>query len=256
MDYDPRNFWNDKARRAPEPLAAVCRTDPASSRNIDRIQRRLLARAFAHVAREVPLSGMRVLDYGCGVGRFAPLLAGMGCRYSGVDIAEEMVAWAAELHPGCDFRGLVDGRIPHDDATFDLVLSVGVIHHNPYPQQGQIIREILRVLRPDGHVVMFEAVGRPDATNRIEFARPVDGWRAFMADHGLSCVSLTGGRYFLTRDAWGTLVRGLSRHRGSSPAPGWVDSLGTRVDPVLGSMLPRRYQRRAAMVFRRRPGSL
>ena len=83
----------------------------------------------------MPLAGRSVLDYGCGVGRFVATLESMGCVYSGVDIAEEMVAIALRQRPGRDLKVLENGRIPHENATFDLVTSLAVIHHNAYEQQ-------------------------------------------------------------------------------------------------------------------------
>jgi SAM-dependent methyltransferase len=252
VPYDPKSFWNEKARRAGDPLAAVCRTDPATSRNIDLVQRRLLGRSLARIDREMPLSGKRVLDYGCGVGRFAPLLERMGYRYSGVDIAEEMLVRAQELHPGGEFQRLLDGRIPHEDATFDLLLSVGVIHHNTYHQQERILDEFLRVLRPNGHVMIFEAIGEPDPENEIEFARPTGEWLAAFDKRGMSLVFFKGARYGLTRAMRDRWSRPMRRGPKSEATPQWVDEIGARFDPVVGSLLPRRYQRRAVMDFVRK----
>lgn len=249
MPYDPKSFWNEKARRACDPLAAVCRTDPAASRNIDLVQRRLLGQVLARIDRKMPLSGKCVLDYGCGVGRFAPLLERMGYRYSGVDIAAEMLVKAQELRPGGDFQCLSNDRIPHGDATFDLLLSVGVIHHNTYHQQERILDEFLRVLRPNGHVILFEAIGEPDPENEIEFARPADEWLAAFDKRGMCRVFFKGARYGLTRAMWDRLSRPMRRGPKSEAAPQWVDEIGAWVDPVVGSLLPRRYQRRAVMGF-------
>ncbi len=252
MPYDPKSFWNEKARQASNPLAAVCRTDPVASRNIDRVQRRLLGRALARVGREMPLAGKRVLDYGCGVGRFATLLEGMGCRYSGVDIADEMIVKARDLRPGGDFLCLANGRIPHGDATFDLLLSVGVIHHNTYHQQERMLDEIVRVLRPTGYVILFEAIGEPDPDNEIEFARPTDEWQGAFQKRGMSLAFFNGTRYGLTAALWDRVSRPWRRGPDSAGRPRWVDEIGARVDPVAGSLLPRRYQRRAVMVFARK----
>lgn len=253
MTYDPKTYWNDKARRATSPVAAVCRSDPASSRNIDAVQRRLLQRAFARIARDVPLAGRRALDYGCGVGRLAPFIEQVGCRYSGVDIADEMIDRARAFMPGRDFQCLQEGRIPHGDGAFDLVLSVGVVHHNPYDEQQRILSEFARVLRPDGRLVLFEAAGPRVTGEHTEFARPVDDWIAFVESYGFACLGTEGCRYFLARAASRWLAHALRLHSTTERAPDWVEALGICIDPVLGPLLPRDWQNRAALVFARRP---
>ena len=251
MAYDPKSFWNEKARRATEPVAAVCLACPADNEGIDSVQRRLLGRALARLNRAMPLVGKRVLDYGSGIGRFVPLLESMGCVYSGVDIAEEMVALARRQRPLSDFRVLENSRIPHADATFDLVISVAVIHHNPYEQQERILDEIIRVLKPSGHAVLFESIGNPDPTNSLEFSRSIYEWLALCEKRGLLCTHHEGGRYFLTRTAWHRLRGLVAASADPVPAPRWVDALGAVADPIAGRLLPRRYQTRAVMVFER-----
>ena len=252
MEYDPKTFWNEKARQATYPLAAVCGANPINARNIDRVQRRLVGRALARVHRAMPLVGRSVLDYGCGVGRFAALLQSFGCIYSGVDIAEEMVAIALHQRPGGDFKVLENARIPHDDATFDLVTSIAVIHHNAYETQERIVDEILRVLKPTGFLVLFEAIGESNPQAGIEFARPLEDWLAMFKKRGLSCRYHQGARYSLTRKAWGRLHRLIGETQTPISTPGWLDALGARVDPILGSLLTRRRQTRAVMVFERK----
>ncbi len=251
MQYDPKTFWNEKARHASDPVAAVCHANPIDNRNIDRVQRRLVGRALARVHRAMPLAGRRVLDYGCGVGRFVELLESMGCVYSGVDIAEDMVAIALSQRPGRDFKVLASGRIPHEDATFDLVTSIAVIQHNAYQQQERIVDEILRVLKPTGYVVLFESVGEPKSQAGLEFPRPFEDWLAMFRQRGLSCSHHQGAMYLFTRKVWGRLRRLTGRSPGPIPAPRWIEALGAWADPIVGPFLPRRLQNRAVMIFER-----
>jgi SAM-dependent methyltransferase len=251
VEYDPKAFWNEKARRATDPVAAVCYANSIDNRNIDRVQRRLLGHALARVHRAMPLAGKRVLDYGCGVGRFVALLESMGCIYSGVDIAEEMVAIALRQRPGRDFHVLEGGRIPHEDGAFDLVTSIAVIQHNAYETQERIVDEILRVLKPTGYVVLFESIGERNPQAHIEFARPLEEWLAMFKKRGRSCIYHEGARYFLTRRAWRRLRRLMGHTTGSVSTPGWLDAAGAWIDPIVGFLLPRRLQNRAVMIFER-----
>ena len=65
--------------------------------------------------------GTRVLDCGCGAGRFAALAAGRGATVAGLDAAEEMIAIARERTPDGDFRVGDLEALPWDTDSFDLV---------------------------------------------------------------------------------------------------------------------------------------
>jgi arsenite methyltransferase len=103
-----------------------------------------------------PAAGDRVLDVGCGCGLdtfVAARLVGPTGRAVGVDLTPEMLEWprkaVAELGLNhVDFqRGAVE-RLPCPDASFDLVISNGVL--NLVPDKDAAFAEIARVLRPDG----------------------------------------------------------------------------------------------------------
>ena len=72
--------------------------------------------------------GERVLDVGCGEGRFAAELTRAGARVVAVDVAEEPLRRARARHPELDLR-LVDGEGSWElaDACFDVVWAGEVI---------------------------------------------------------------------------------------------------------------------------------
>jgi hypothetical protein len=115
-----------------------------------------------------------------------------------------------------------------------------------------MLDEIVRVLRPTAYVILFEAIGEPDPDNEIEFARPTDEWQGAFQKRGMSLTFFNGTRYGLTAALWDRVSRRWRRGPDSAGRPRWVDEIGARVDPVAGSLLPRRYQRRAVMVFARK----
>lgn len=63
----------------------------------------------------------RVLDCGCGAGRFAAMAAGRGAEVAGLDAAEEMIAIASERVPRGEFRMGDLEALPWPDDAFDLV---------------------------------------------------------------------------------------------------------------------------------------
>jgi len=252
--YDPLTFWNGKATRAGgDPMRAVCHDDPAQNRCIDRVQRSVVNAAFDRIPGFHEGRGLRVLDYGCGSGRWAPFFLQHGCVYRGVDIAPAMVKLAKEHHPDTHFTVLGEKGIPFPPAEFDLVVSIATIHHNPREEQDRILDELIRVLKPSGHLLLFESVGDPDPSNPIEYARPRLDWDRSMGERGLAPLWYRGVRYFILCSAvrrMGCLFR-----RTASPppkaCPGWILAADALLDPILGPLLPERYHQRAGMLFRK-----
>jgi 2-polyprenyl-3-methyl-5-hydroxy-6-metoxy-1,4-benzoquinol methylase len=97
--------------------------------------------------------GERVLDVGCGEGRFAAELARAGATVVGIDVAEEPLRRARELHPELDVR-LVDaeGGWELADASFDVVWAGEVIEH--VADTAAWLSEVRRVLRSGGRLLL------------------------------------------------------------------------------------------------------
>jgi SAM-dependent methyltransferase len=100
----------------------------------------------------------RVLDVGCGTGFFLLNLwqAGFVGEAHACDISPGMVAVCAESARtvGCDARlRVADAEcLPYGNESFDLVTAHAVLHHLPDP--GAAFREMLRVLRPGGTLLV------------------------------------------------------------------------------------------------------
>jgi SAM-dependent methyltransferase len=103
-------------------------------------------------------SGAVVLEVGVGTGVVAAALLRRGRRVVGVDIAMEMLRVALSRT-----SGLVryDGwRMPFTNATFDAAYMVWVIHL--VEDQRSLLREVARVLRPNGRLVIATTDREPD----------------------------------------------------------------------------------------------
>lgn len=99
---------------------------------------------------------LRILDVGCGTGLTASLLAGAFHSVTGIDVSAPAVSKARESVSGCDFR-VYDGQsIPADDNSFDLVFSINVFHHVAPAQRMPLLREMRRVAKIGGIVLLFE----------------------------------------------------------------------------------------------------
>ncbi len=97
-------------------------------------------------------AGGRILDVGCGTGRLLSDLRQIGAAY-GVDCSP----LAAEVWRAAQIPGVLQGwaqRLPFADATFDLVTCLDVLYHRDVPDEVEVLRELARVLRPGGVLIL------------------------------------------------------------------------------------------------------
>jgi SAM-dependent methyltransferase len=90
----------------------------------------------------------RILDAGCGRGRYAFALAAQGySQVDGIDLFDQIETSGAFRYK----RGSID-RIEFSDETFDFVYSLSVLYYLPQPRNG--LSEMWRVLKPGGILVL------------------------------------------------------------------------------------------------------
>lgn len=100
---------------------------------------------------------LEVLDVGAGTGRHAIRLAASGARVTAVDFSDEMLAKARQK-PGAErVRWLVHDvarPLPFRENSFDRVLSALVLEHIPVEELAAFFRDLGRVVRNDGVIVV------------------------------------------------------------------------------------------------------
>jgi SAM-dependent methyltransferase len=103
--------------------------------------------------------GMRVLDAGCGVGTLEHFIASKNPPQVTIDALEWSTGMLDEARRKCRHVGFVrflaadlNGRLPFDDATFDRIVSLNVLH--VLDDRDYVLEELLRVLKPDGRLVI------------------------------------------------------------------------------------------------------
>jgi ubiquinone/menaquinone biosynthesis C-methylase UbiE len=102
-----------------------------------------------------PRRPLPILDLGSGTGRFAPALAErFGGPVFGVEPSANMRRVAETTAQSANLRYLAGdaGAIPLDDGAVDAVLMFLSFHH--FPDRAAAVREIVRVLRPGGRVLL------------------------------------------------------------------------------------------------------
>ncbi|MCC7216447.1 MAG: bifunctional 2-polyprenyl-6-hydroxyphenol methylase/3-demethylubiquinol 3-O-methyltransferase UbiG [Burkholderiales bacterium] len=191
-----------------------------------------------------PLTGIRIVDIGCGAGLLCEPFARLGAQVTGVDAAAGNVA-AARIHAAAE-RLAIDYRIGEpaaalrDDERFDAVLLLEVVEH--VDDVDGLVRRAARHVAPGG--LLF--VSTIDRTWR-SFALAIVGaeyvfrvlprgthdWRRFVRPRelaamatgaGLALADLRGMRYLpvLHRASWvrDTSVNYIAEFaRGDGPAP-------------------------------------
>jgi len=100
-----------------------------------------------------------ILDFGCGVGNTIDHLrrAFPAASLHGADLSGESIRLATESHAHqATFRTIENARLPYEDKSFDTVMAACVFHHIPPAERTHWMSEIRRVLKPGGHVFVFE----------------------------------------------------------------------------------------------------
>jgi SAM-dependent methyltransferase len=198
--YQPSAYWEDRAQRfAGEGagLAAVCAYGmPEFYNRAIQLEQRLALRPWLDVK-----PGTRVLDVGCGVGRWSRLLAARGARVTGVDLSPTMIvqaqrrAAAAGLAERCSFR-VQDLAKLELEGQFDVVLGVTVLQHILDPEMLRAaVQGMAARLAPGGRMILLEAapaapVDRCDST--VFQARRRDVYLDLFGDCALELRALTG----------------------------------------------------------------
>jgi ubiquinone/menaquinone biosynthesis C-methylase UbiE len=104
--------------------------------------------------------GDRVVDVGCGTGyltRRAAVAVGATGTVTGVDPSPQMLAVARRLAPPtCTFIEVGGERLPLADGSADRVVSCLAFHHIPPDVRADAVREMHRVLRPGGRLLVAD----------------------------------------------------------------------------------------------------
>jgi len=114
-------------------------------------RRRIIEVFVEKACRDIGELRPQILDVGCGTGANLQMLSQFGDA-KGVDVSTEALDF-------CRARGLAEVKqgaaesLPFADASFDLVTGLDVVEHLDDDIVG--LREMLRVLRPNGRAVLF-----------------------------------------------------------------------------------------------------
>lgn len=102
--------------------------------------------------------GQRFLEVGCGEGGNLFFLNPSKAKLFGIDLFPQKLWFAQRELPTCKLVCCGVERLPFRDAAFDVVLCRDVLHH--LSDREAALRELQRVCRPGGQIVVIEPNGR------------------------------------------------------------------------------------------------
>lgn len=157
--------------------------------------------------------GLALLDAGCGTGGFLRFARDLGvfARLCGVDVSAEAIELARRELPEAELHVGTLAAVPFDDASFDVVALNDVLQHIEEAEVETSLRELRRVTRPEGSLLVRTNGGRrPD--------RPRSDWRLY--SRGALAAELSRGGFRVERVTYAnTAVSLLRAARGLTPKP-------------------------------------
>ena len=255
-NYDPENYWDDRAKTGAKNIyQAVCIKNASDIENkaVEIIQLKSLSRNLA----PYDLTGKKVLEFGCGIGRLAPWFMKRGLKYTGVDISNNMLSVAKEQIKDGEFHKLDNHMLPFPKDTFDLTCSITVINHNRYEHQGRIIDELLRVTKPGGLILLLEGLDRGNSAFNL-FPNTLDQWVSMVVKNG--CAKLLDKQLihlWITRSLYRKIYKIFKGNSYNEEVfkktilNKIMVRIGIRIDPLLTIFITEKYAIAATMLFRK-----
>ncbi len=150
--------------------------------------------------------GSRVLDWGGGIGQISHLLEKRGLDVAYYCVGNDYPKEFCEAFPHLIKRAHKSDHeynLPFEDASFDAVVSCGVLEHAPLLQQSLL--ELRRVLRPGGRFFVFHFPNKHSYTEWIAEKRGISGHprkfslaelKRVLLDHGFKPTKMWYSGFF------------------------------------------------------------
>jgi ubiquinone/menaquinone biosynthesis C-methylase UbiE len=193
--YSSKDYWADLAKNYGEidssGLAPILhpKTPPWFNRALDALQYRAFRRAVSIAGFS---SGSRILDVGCGTGRWVRRYADLGFCPIGLDATIGMLCIARSHHTRAPLITGLASELPFSDSSFDGLSDITVVQHIPYELQHKALKEMVRVLRPGGYMILLELV-RGQGSHI--FPRPPHDWIREVQSCGADLIKCFGHEF-------------------------------------------------------------
>lgn len=187
--FGDQEYWDDRARN--HGCLSPGYLDPV--RNL--YEERLFSEA---IFRLCPTPEGRVLDVGCGRGRWATRFGDLGCEVDAADLSPVMISMSTP-HPRVRYQVAAADGLRFPDETFDLVVSITVLQHITNEDQLRAsVTNIRRMLKPSGRFISLEYAPRrvPSRVRSTAGAnyRERASWRRLFQGQGFGVAAETSVR--------------------------------------------------------------
>ena len=108
--------------------------------------------------------------------------------------------------------------LPFSDATFDGLSDITVVQHIPYEDQSTALREMVRVLKPGGRMILMEVICGKNAkigANSHVFPRQPLDWISTVENCGVSLIGWFGQEFLLADRFYVRLAQSLFGGKGN-----------------------------------------
>lgn len=99
------------------------------------------------------LKGKKVLDVGCGDGKFTSALTSRAVEVQGIDLSKRAILFAKNLVRKATFLVVDASHLCFKNETFDIITCLDVMEHLPENERERTIREVYRVIKKKGILI-------------------------------------------------------------------------------------------------------
>ena len=177
-------------------------------------------RSFNNLLRKVNIrKGSRVLDLGCGTGRWTRELLRSEVFPYGIDVGYLALQYAHEEIPQAKFCNAMLPGLCFSPESFELAVSVTVLQHISYSQQLESLKSVFQVLKPSGFFIVCETIDMQDPSPHI-FGNNYEGWVNLFREAGFKIIAYRGCEYLpiiKTFRFFRSFVKNLKRGKAVEP---------------------------------------
>jgi ubiquinone/menaquinone biosynthesis C-methylase UbiE len=117
------------------------------------------------IKKEFPKpSEIKILDVGCGIGRYVFELQSQGYNVQGIDSVKELIEEAKSVYPQCKFDIASGYDLPFSEKSFDCVVSIGVLQY--ITDYQKLLKQMCRVAKKT--IILSTLLEREETHTPIE----------------------------------------------------------------------------------------
>ena len=228
--YSPKDYWSNLAevhgKADPSGYAPILHPHAPFwfNKAVDELQFAAFRRALS--IAQIPL-GASCLDLGCGTGRWVRRYEELGFSPIGVDATLGMLRVAHALRTNAPVVAGLASSLPFANDAFDCVSDITVVQHIPHEFQREALREMVRVLKPGGRIILLELVRGDDSHI---FPRSAHDWIRSVESCGTTLIRCFGQEYLFPDRLFVRIVQAISPRKSGAVKAGFTSSHSSALD--------------------------